>query len=204
MWININTNEVIKNKKPIMINNIQYPSSVFDLWNNAELLEIGIKPFQEVSYNKKYYNITGYTDEEVDGTIVRTYLLEPKTSEEEIAAEKLKIKKEEKINEIDIKSISLLEDGFLYGEETFDILNDEERWKELLLAATSNILPYPKTVYSKDKVGISLSNEEDVKSFCGAFMAAREGVLEIGRVLKEQIMACSTEAEVDLIEDNRT
>lgn len=203
MWININTNEIIKTKKPITINNIQYPASIFDIWMDFQLSSIGIKPFSEEYYDKKYYSPIGYSDQEVDGTIVRTYELEPKISEEEILAEKLIQKKNKKIAEIDSKSITLLENGFTYGGETFDILNDEERWKELLLAATSGILPYPKTLYSKEKVGVVVGDLNEVKAFCGAFMAAREGVLDPARALKEQVMACTTEEEVDLIEDSR-
>ena len=112
--------------------------------------------------------------------------------------------KADRITEVDAKSIDLLASGFSFGGVTFDITTDQERWKELMLAATSGLIPYPVTVYGQDKEStISLPDLTAVKQFVGSYMAAREGVLAPGRVLKAAMTAATTAEELAAIIDER-
>lgn len=255
------------------LNGVKHPVTIYNIWSDAELAAIGLKPFVDNGYDSTWYNSTGYTDTEDAGVITRTYTTEPKYTLEELknilkenVNNELKgnlsstdeyitryndptskelipdsiqeerenyrdiaeIKKstiddlleynpypnydltmtldqakKKKIREIDNKSVVLLESGFTYSSKIFDIVNDEERWKELLLAATAGLVSYPINVYAKDKTSISLADITEVTAFIGAFMATREGILQPGRVLKEQVAACTTKTEVDAIIDNR-
>lgn len=108
-----------------------------------------------------------------------------------------------RIAHVDAKSIALLGSGFRYGGKTFDIISDQERWKELLLAAVGELLTYPVTVYARDKSSLQLADLFGVKEFCAAFMEARESVLAPGRVLKEQMAAATSVAELAVIIDRR-
>jgi hypothetical protein len=110
-----------------------------------------------------------------------------------------------RIAEVDAKSLELLAAGFTFSGVTFDIRTDQERWKELMLAATSGLIPYPVSVYGMDKEStVSLADLTAVKQFVGSYMAAREGVLAPGRVLKAAMTAATTEAELAAIIDERT
>jgi len=109
-----------------------------------------------------------------------------------------------RIAEVDTKSIDLLASGFSFGGVTFDITTDQERWKELMLAATSGLIPYPVTVYGQDKESTaSLADLTAVKQFVGSYMAAREGVLAPGRVLKAAMTAATTVEKLAAIIDER-
>ena len=262
-----------KNQPYTDSNGIKYPINIYNLWSDAELANIDLKPFVEESYDSYWYNSTGYTDTETGGVITRTHSTEPKYTLEELktmlkenVSNELKVNlsntdeyitryndptskelipdsiqeerenyrdiaeikkttidslleyephpnydltitldqaKKKKIREIDNKSVMLLEGGFVYDTKTFDIINDEERWKELLLAANAGLLVYPVNVYAKDKTSISIADLPEVTAFCGAFMMGRESILQPGRILKEQVMACVTKEEVNAIIDDR-
>lgn len=83
-WIITSENRVISTSQPVVINSTRYSAKIFTEWDKAQLATIGIKPFREVSYNAKYYSATGFSDEEIDGEIVRTYTTEDKYTLEEL------------------------------------------------------------------------------------------------------------------------
>jgi len=110
-----------------------------------------------------------------------------------------------RINDVDSHSIVLMQKGFTVSGVVFDILTDQERWKELMLAATSGIIPYPITVYGADKESsLALADLNAVKYFCGTYMTAREGVLAPGRIIKQRMAEATTKEELDAIIDDRT
>lgn len=107
---------------------------------------------------------------------------------------------------VDARSQELLAAGFAYGGKAFDILTDQERWKEMLLAVNSGLLNPATTaitVYAIDKSTATLSSVNEVLMFCGAYMQKREGVLAAGRVIKSSGRECATVAEIDAIADPR-
>jgi hypothetical protein len=104
---------------------------------------------------------------------------------------------------VDARSQELLANGFVFADLTFDILQDQERWKELMLAATAGLIAYPVTVYAQDKQSTTLADLNAVKAFVGAYMQARETVLAAGRATKASARALETAAEIDALEDPR-
>lgn len=72
--------KVINTPRPITVNDVLYPLTIFYRWSKEELAAIGIKPWREVRFDQKWYKSTGYSDEEVDGEIIRTHTLTEKHS----------------------------------------------------------------------------------------------------------------------------
>lgn len=100
MWITTE-GKILKNPKPITINNLQYPAQIFTSWTKEELADIGIKEIIINRFNKKWYKATGYADQEIDGVIYRTYgPLVPKYTKVEFKQKMYKILKKMYINAI--------------------------------------------------------------------------------------------------------
>ena len=107
---------------------------------------------------------------------------------------------------VDARSQELLTAGFTYDGKAFDILTDQERWKEMLLAVNAGLInpaSIPITVYAIDKSSTELSTTTEVLMFCGAYMQTREGVLAAGRVIKAGGRELTTVAEIDALVDPR-
>jgi len=112
--------------------------------------------------------------------------------------------KTQKITDVDSKSNQMLGSGFVYDAATFSMAPiDQERWKEMLLAAESGLLVYPVVVYDVSKQPKNITDLSEVKNFCTAFMNARETILAPGRVLKSEMEDAQNQAELDAIVDNR-
>ena len=84
MW-RLPDNRVLKVRKTIILPSGEKFGGT-DWYDPAKLAEAGIKPFREVAYDKAHYRSTGYTDEEVDGEIVRTHTIEPSMTVAELQA----------------------------------------------------------------------------------------------------------------------
>jgi len=104
---------------------------------------------------------------------------------------------------VDSKSIELLSLGFEYSGNTYNAVEDEGSWKDLLLAADAELMVYPVAVYDVNKQGHDLISLAEVKSFCTAFIAIREAVYKPGRVLKGQLELATNQGALDAIIDNR-
>ena len=62
-------------------NGVRQLGYILSEWSKEQLAEIGVKRFREVAYDKDTVKSTGYTDEEVDGVMVRTHTTEPLPAE---------------------------------------------------------------------------------------------------------------------------
>lgn len=76
MW-KLPNNNIIKYPKPIIINNIRYPESIFTQWSADQLISKGIWPFREEGFDRNTFKSIGYTDEVRDKEIVRVHTTEP-------------------------------------------------------------------------------------------------------------------------------
>lgn len=76
MW-KLPNGDIIKYPKPIIINNIRYPESIFTQWPVDKLISKDIWPFREEKFDTTTLKSTGYTDEVRDKEIVRVHTTEP-------------------------------------------------------------------------------------------------------------------------------
>ena len=65
--------KVIRVPKGVLIEDVNYPASIFRRWSKDELNAIGIYPFREVRYDTKWLKSTGSSEDEIDGEIVKTH-----------------------------------------------------------------------------------------------------------------------------------
>jgi hypothetical protein len=75
--------KTISTPKDIVVGDTQYPAQIFYRWSVEELAAIGIKPFREVNFDRKWYKSTGSTEQEIDGEIVKTHEVAPRMEETE-------------------------------------------------------------------------------------------------------------------------
>jgi len=116
MWI-INGTDVINRQRDFTDGNGQRQRGVILVqWSKEALAEIGVKPFREIAYDGKWYNSTGFSDEEVDGEIVRTHTTEARYTLEEA--------KEERIKEINAAAYILLQTTDYYVIRKSDVGTD--------------------------------------------------------------------------------
>ena len=75
MWFvgNVETGFTVNKARGLTIGDVQYPRNIFVLWSKEELAAIGIKPYNEVRPDKRYYSDGALTRTESDGEIVGTY-----------------------------------------------------------------------------------------------------------------------------------
>lgn len=85
MW-RLSDNRVIRVRKTIILSSGEKFGGT-DWYDPAKMAEAGIMPFREVAYDKAHYRSTGYTDEEVDGEVVRTHTIEPSMTVVELQAQ---------------------------------------------------------------------------------------------------------------------
>lgn len=76
MW-KLPDGNIIRYPKPIIINNIRYPESIFTQWSVDKLISKGIWPFREEGFDRNVLKSIGYTDEVRDKEIVRVHTTEP-------------------------------------------------------------------------------------------------------------------------------
>ena len=68
--------KIITNPKPMIIDDVQYPAKIFQLWSEAELNAIGIYEVITDSTNKKdeaYYNNTNEQYNFADNQVTRSW-----------------------------------------------------------------------------------------------------------------------------------
>ena len=73
--------KTIKTPKGVLIGDVNYPADIFYKWSKQELAAIGIKPFREEKYDKKWFRSSGHVDVDIDGEIVRQHTTVEKYSE---------------------------------------------------------------------------------------------------------------------------
>jgi len=115
----------------------------------------------------------------------------------------LQILKNIRYEEIDDKTDEILAYGFIYELIRFKMrLEDQANYTGLLVMRDCITYPY---VMGTAEVGeyYNITSALEMLSFCGTACHYKQLVTNSGWVLKNQVKACETIAEVDLIIDDR-
>lgn len=109
--------------------------------------------------------------------------------------------KEYKIAEINKRTDELIGQGFTFDSNNFG-LDVDRRLDWLGLETLKASLTWPKTIINSSGAGYSLA-EADVTNFVLTGAGTYESHIASGGALKAQVIAATTEAEVDAVVDNR-
>jgi len=86
--------KTIQNPRAVQIDGVKYPLTIFRKWSVAELNAIGIYPMREEGYDKKWYKSLYYSDNVVDGELVRIHVTEAKHDVAFVVEKKVKENKQ--------------------------------------------------------------------------------------------------------------
>jgi hypothetical protein len=121
MW-RLPNGKVTRVPKGIQIGDVKYPASIFRRWPKEELNKIGIYPYREVKFDQKWLKSTGFTEEEIDGEIVKTHTTVNKYTVKEAKEIKEKELKERLKSEIR---------EWVLESEYYDAIKDNQKKKEV-------------------------------------------------------------------------
>jgi hypothetical protein len=97
MW-KLPNGKILSRPKSIRIGDVNYPAGIFTAYSKLELSLIGIRPFREESFDTTNYRSISFTDELIDGDIVRIHEVMPKLTLAKLKKKELKkIKDKSKI-----------------------------------------------------------------------------------------------------------
>lgn len=106
-----------------------------------------------------------------------------------------------KVSEIDVKTETLISEGFQFDNETFSLsLEAQKNW--LALKSLESMFTFPVEITTLDNKAYSLQ-QANLDSFVGLGIQTVQGHLNSGRALKEQVCNATTLSEIDNIVDNR-
>lgn len=131
------------------------------------------------------------TSEESElGSIISSYSPDPLPSAKSL-----------KVSEIDVKTETLISEGFQFDNETFSLsLEAQKNW--LALKSLESMFTFPVEITTLDNKAYSLQ-QTNLDSFVGLGIQTVQGHLNSGRALKEQVCNATTLSEIDNIVDNR-
>jgi len=113
----------------------------------------------------------------------------------------------QKIADIDSRTTELIMGGFPFGESNFSMSEPAQRnWIGLLSAYNAGMISFPFTISTVEEGMYQLADATVLMQFMGAFMLYQvdpNQPLGSGRVLKAQVNACTTVAQVEAIVDPR-
>lgn len=115
--------------------------------------------------------------------------------------------KSKRIREVDSKTETLIESGFTYDGSSFSMSTNAQRnWSALGAANANGLLTFPLPISTVDEGSYSVADEPSLLAFLGAYLTYQTDPaqpLGAGRVIKTEIQACTTVAEVKAVQDNR-
>ena len=110
-----------------------------------------------------------------------------------------------RIDEINVRTAELIAGGYTWATKQFPLsINGQINLNGLVNAAQLGMLTFPidlNTLDDEDRHPIA--DVTEVYNIFGTALATKKGYLDSGTALKDLIMACSDEAAVALIIDNR-
>ena len=110
-----------------------------------------------------------------------------------------------RIDEINVRTSELIATGYTWATKQFPLsINGQINLNGLANAAQLGMLTFPidlNTLNDEDRHPIA--DVTEVYNIFGTALATKKGYLDSGTTLKDSIMACSTELEVQAITDNR-
>lgn len=133
---------IIRHPKPIKVDDILYPSSIFTKWPNEKLAQLEIYPYQTIDAPVGY-KTTQWTLELVDGVMVRRAVTWELIEEEDEKLEKEKQKAKEKL----IKEIEKALEPLLkkYG------IDERDTWEQQTKEAIAYLEDEDVTVNTEQK-----------------------------------------------------
>ena len=112
-----------------------------------------------------------------------------------------------KVAEIDARTAELIMSGFTYDGSNFSMSESAQRnWIGIGTALSLGMLSFPMIISTVDEGTHELSDSTDCQLFLVAFLTYQSNPampLGQGRILKAQVQACTTVAEVEAIVDPR-
>jgi hypothetical protein len=112
--------------------------------------------------------------------------------------------KAEKNYAINMRTRELIAEGVTYAGKVFPLdLPDQSTWHGIWNAVAANAITYPIKVMDKNDDPFYLSDAVSFQTMYLSGFGEVGAILESGRVLKAQVNACTTKAEIDAIVDNR-
>lgn len=159
-------------------------------------------PVTEWLHNPNVEHLDGIVQERywvVDGGTVR------EMSDAEKTALHLQDRKNERVLEVDAKTDAMIAAGFAYRSVTFSLtLEAQCQLLAVFAFRDTGALSYPIRWNSLDDTDqIDIIDAADLTQFCMTALGTVRSILDTGTVLKDQIRAATTVAEVDAIVDNR-
>lgn len=110
-----------------------------------------------------------------------------------------------RIDEVNTRTSELIEGGYTWAGKQFPLsINGQINLLGLVNASQLGMLTFPidlNTLDDEDRHPIADTTE--VYNIFGTALGTKKGYLDSGTALKDSIMACSTELEVQAIIDNR-
>ena len=161
-------------------------------WNHFE--QMGWKVLPE-SYDKDTWKFSGgfyveKTQEELDSNLILTF----------------ETNKQQKLEEIDAKTNQLISQGFVFDGHTFSLsLNAQSNFMGIKVATDGGLLteanyPYELTTIDDGAYELSWALKD---AFFGSVLTAVATHLAYGRALKVAVKSATTQADLDLVVDNR-
>lgn len=103
---------------------------------------------------------------------------------------------------IDNKTQELIHNnGFAFDSKNFSMSTDAQaNW--IGLKSMEALLTFPVEITTSTDEAYSLT-QANLNAFCGTALATKQAHLDSGRAIKIQVNTCTTEIEIDAVEDNR-
>lgn len=141
----------------------------------------------------------------IDGTLPYSRYLNSAWSIVELTdAEKLAINIHLKNLAIDNHTKELIELGFLFAGNQFSLSKEAQlNATGLKIAGDGLIITYPLQITTLSDAGFDLVDLTSLNGWYMTGLGTKKARLDSGRALKLQCNACTTQAELDLIIDNR-
>lgn len=115
--------------------------------------------------------------------------------------------KQAKVDQIDARTAELILEGFEFDGNFFSMSEAAQRnWAGMGTVLALGMLSFPMQISTKDEGSYVLQSQEHCLQFLGTYMmyqAHPNYPLTQGRILKAQVTAATTKAEVDAVEDTR-
>lgn len=121
------------------------------------------------------------------------------------AVEDLSLEKERRFELIDARTRLLIDAGFVFEGKTFSLSQQAQTTYTGLYAVRAEpVLVYPVQVNTRDDEAThELADADAVRAFYLTAVGTYRGRLDAGTVLKDQIRAATTRAELDAVVDER-
>jgi hypothetical protein len=141
----------------------------------------------------------------IDSGVLREKTTEEKTTYDDAkAVAEFPLVKQAKIDAIDDKTDELICSGFTFDGKVFSTdPNAQFNWKNMFDLTNAGIMPLPVVSNTKDNEAYSFIDQDSVNNFYIGGVQHVQGLLNGGRALKYQVLACTTTECVNSIVDPR-